>query len=109
MSSRRGIDRERRLKDRLEGEDWFVTRAAGSLGDADLVALKVGKRPMLIEVKSTTAGPFHSFGPKDRADLLFAADLAGADAWLVWWPPRREPVWIAAHQWPGAPSLRAVA
>jgi Holliday junction resolvase len=109
MSSRRGIDRERLLKARLEGEDWFVARAAGSLGDADLVALKVGKRPRLIEVKSTAAGPFHSFGPKDRAALLLAAEIAGADPYLVWWPPRRDPVWIPSHQWPGAPSLREAA
>ncbi len=60
---------------------------------------------MIIEVKSTAAGPFHSFGPKDRADLLFAAEVAGADPWLVWWPPRRDPVWIASHNWPGAPRL----
>lgn len=110
MSSRRGINRERQLKALLEGDDWFVTRAAGSLGDADLVALKVGKRPMLIECKSTAAGPFHSFGPKDRADLLFAAGLAGAEAWLVWWPARRDPVWIGSHQWPEQrPEMKAAA
>jgi Holliday junction resolvase len=109
MSSRRGINRERQLKARLEGEDWFVTRAAGSLGDADLVALKDGKQPLLIEVKSTTAGPFHSFGPQDRAALLLAAKIAGARAVLCWWPPRRDPVFIYEHQWPGAPSLREAA
>jgi Holliday junction resolvase len=109
MSSRRGINRERQLKALLEGDDWFVTRAAGSLGDADLVALKVGKRPMLIEVKSTASGPFHSFGPKDRADLRFAAEVAGAEAWLVWWPARRDPVWIAAHNWPEAHVRRLAA
>lgn len=96
----RGIQRERQVRDRLLAEDWWVCRAAGSLGDADLVALKDGRRPMLVEVKATAAGPFHSFGPKDRADLLFAANVAGADAMLCWWAPRRKPVWLPPEQWP---------
>ena len=96
----RGIKRERQLQDELQAQDWFVTRAAGSLGDADLVALKAGRRPMIIEVKSTSAGPFHSFGPKDRADLLMAAGVAGADPWLVWWPPRAKARWSPVSEWP---------
>jgi Holliday junction resolvase len=85
----------------LEAEDFWVCRAAGSIGDADLVALKPGRR-LLVEVKSTAAGPFHSFGPKDRADLLFAARLADATAVLCWWPPRGRPVWLFEGQWPRA-------
>jgi Holliday junction resolvase len=96
----RGHDRERQVKRLLEGEDWFVARAAGSLGDADLVALKDGKRPRLIEVKSTAGGPYEHFGPKDRSDLAWAAGLAGADAWLAWWPPRGTLRWIPATEWP---------
>jgi Holliday junction resolvase len=84
----RGHDRERAVKRLLESQDWWIARAAGSLGDADLVALKDGKRPLLIEVKSTAGGPYERFGPKDRADLRFAARLAGASAVLYWWPPR---------------------
>jgi Holliday junction resolvase len=101
MSSRRGHNRERQVRDLLLSEDWWVCRAAGSLGDADLVALKEGHFPRLIEVKSTAAGPYHSFGPKARADLRFAAFLAGAEAWLVWWPPRAQPKWIPSSEWPG--------
>lgn len=96
----RGIQREHQVRDLLLNEDWWVVRAAGSLGDADLVALKNGRRPKLIEVKSTAAGPYHSFGPKDRADLLAAAELAGADAVLCWWPSRGKPRWIASEEWP---------
>ena len=96
----RGITRERQVRRLLEAEDWWVARAAGSLGDADLIALKLGKRPLLIEVKSTTAGPFHSFGPKDRAELLLAAEISGADAVLCWWPPRAKPMWIEPESWP---------
>jgi Holliday junction resolvase len=98
----RGIQRERQVRRILEGEDWWVSRAAGSLGDADLVALRHMSRPRLIEVKSTAAGPYHSFGPRDRARLRAAAEIAGADAWLCWWPPRGRPQWIASHEWPVA-------
>lgn len=96
----RGHDRERALKNMLQGDDWFAMRAPASLGVADLVVLKEGHRPMLIEVKSTTDGPYKSFGPQDRSELSLAAKMAGADAWLVWWPPRAKPVWIAEHEWP---------
>lgn len=98
----RGHDRERAVRRLLEAEDWWVCRAAGSLGDADLVALKPGRRPLLVEVKSTAAGPYEHFRPKDRADLRWAGALAGADVTLCWWPPRRQPVWIAASEWPEA-------
>lgn len=96
----RGHDRERAVRDLYLSWDWWAMRAAGSLGDVDVIACKEGRRPQMVEVKSTIAGPFHSFGPKDRADLLFAAELAGADAWLCWWPPYRDPVWLPSHQWP---------
>lgn len=96
----RGHARERQVKALLEADDWFVTRAAGSLGDADLVALKVGKIPRLIEVKSTAQGPYEHFGPKCRADLRAAAEIAGAVPVLCWWPSRAKPRWIHADEWP---------
>lgn len=104
--NRRGIHRERQIRLLLEAEDWWVCRAAGSLGDADLVALKEGKRPLLVECKSTAAGPYHGFGPKDRSDLKFAAVLAGADATLCWWPPRGKPTWIPSAEWPGSKGAK---
>jgi Holliday junction resolvase len=96
----RGITRERQLRTFLENEDWFVTRAAGSLGEADLVALKAGETPRLIEVKSDRAGPYANFRPRDRDGLRLAARLAGADAWLCWWPPRAQMHWIPEKEWP---------
>lgn len=96
----RGIQRERQVRRELEAEDWWVTRAAGSLGDADLVALKAGHRPRLIEVKSSAQGPYEHFRPKDRADILFAAEVAGAVAELAWWPPRGKLRWIPSAEWP---------
>ena len=96
----RGHDRERRLRDLLYTDGWWTARAAGSLGDADVVALRAGDTPRLIEVKSTARGPYHSFGPADRIALRAAAHKAGAEPWLVWWPPRRPPTWIHARSWP---------
>lgn len=107
MSSRRGITRERQVRLLLEDDDWFVVRAAGSLGDADLVALKAGRVPRIIEIKSSARGPYHSFGPKQRADLIAAARIAGARAELAWWPPRGKLRFIPSDEWPV--SLTAVA
>lgn len=99
-ASERGIARERKLRALLELEGWWTARAAGSLGEADVVALKHGELPRLIEVKSTSAGPFHSFGPAKRDALISAAVKAGAIPWLVWWPPRKPPSWIPVSEWP---------
>ena len=96
----RGHQRERDVRRQLEEDGWVVFRAAGSLGIADLVALRDGERPRLVEVKSTAQGPYERFGPMAREDLIYIANKAGADAWLCWWPPRRDAHWIAADRWP---------
>lgn len=103
----RGHNEERRLKHQMESEDWFVVRAAGSLGNADLVALKEGQRPRLIEVKTDVVGPFANFRPADRADLLLAAKIAGADAWLYWRPPRGTGRWFPVTDWPPVKAVAA--
>lgn len=98
--SQRGIQRERDLKNRLLDDGYFAIRAPASLGVADVVALKAGEEPMMIEVKSTTAGPYAGFGPSDREALSEMAATAGARAFLVWWPKRKEPRWIPEDEWP---------
>ena len=100
--SRRGIQRERDLVNLLRENDYFALRAPASLGVADVIALKDGKRPLMIEMKSTTRSPFSGFPPADRADLLFMAALSGAEAWLVHWPKRSKPLWISQEHWPPA-------
>jgi Holliday junction resolvase len=95
-----GHNRERQLVQLLREDDWFAMRAPASLGVADVVALKDGKRPRLIECKATAAGPYSGFSPADRAELEFAAQTAGAEAWLVWWPKRAKPTWIPSHEFP---------
>ena len=103
--SARGIQRERAVRDLLRDQDWIAFRAPASLGVADVVALKAGRTPMLIECKSTAGGPYERFRPADRQRLAFAAELAGAEAWLVWWPKGGKARWIAASEWPT--SLKA--
>lgn len=113
----RGIERERKVRKLLEAhgygyppqvgdppglkEPWWVSRASGSLGDADLIAMRWDRVPMLIEVKSTQT-PFAGFGPDERRDMLAAGELAGVDVWLCWWPKGRRfgPLWFPPEKWP---------
>lgn len=98
----RGAQRERGVRDWLGSAGWLAWRAPASLGVADVVALRRGCCPLLVEVKSTAAGPYERFGPADRERLSLAARRAGADAWLAWWPPRGELRFIAEAEWPRA-------
>lgn len=102
----RGIKRERMVARLLLADGWWIVRAAGSLGDADIVALKAGFPPRLVEVKSDRDNPYDHFGPAARAEIIVAARKAGAEAWLVWWPPRGQPKWIHENDWP---PIRAAA
>lgn len=100
--SNRGTQRELAVRDILAKDDWVAFRAPASLGCADVIALRDGSRPRLIEVKSTAGGPYERFGPEARARLSAAARLAGADAFLAWWPPRGKLTWIPEAAWPTA-------
>jgi Holliday junction resolvase len=99
-ATNRGAQRERAVRDWLRDRDWLAFRAPASLGVADVVALRDGSRPRLVEVKSTAGGPYERFQPANRERLRAAAMLAGADAFLAWWPPRGELRWIAESEWP---------
>ena len=98
--NRRGIQRERQVRDRLLKDDWVAFRAPASLGCADVVALRDGSRPRMIEVKSTAQGPYEHFGPAARLRLSATARLAGADALLAWWPSRGQLHWLPESDWP---------
>jgi Holliday junction resolvase len=100
MSRRRGIERDRAVRDHLAGEDWFAVCSRGSHGAADILAIRAGSTPRVIQVKSTAGGPYERFGPADRAELAFAARLGGANALLAWWPPRGRLRWIPQDEWP---------
>jgi Holliday junction resolvase len=96
----RGHNRERAVKRQLQDDDWFVIRTAGSFGACDLVALKAGRTPRMLEIKSTAGGPYERFGPAERELLRTAAALAGASAELAWWPPRGQLRFIPSAEWP---------
>jgi Holliday junction resolvase len=69
----RGDYLERQTRDALRACGWIVVRAAGSLGVADLVALRADMRPLLVSCK---LGP--SIPPSERRELVEASQIAGA-------------------------------
>jgi Holliday junction resolvase len=94
---------ERKVAAALRELGWIVLKGT-TFGTCDLIALKAGERPRLIEVKSTSGGPWERFGPSERSALLEAAYLGGADAYLAWWPPRSELCLYHHSKWPGGPE-----
>jgi Holliday junction resolvase len=102
----RGSNRERAVAERLRADGWIVYRSAGSHGNADLVAMKVGFPPLLVQVKSSRR-PFEHFRPEERRALEEEALLAGAVPWLVHWPTRGKETWVSRFEWPGNDELRA--
>lgn len=78
---------------------WVVYRAAGSHGNADLVALKRGHVPLLIQVKGSARGPFEHFRTEERYELMDEGRKAGARACLAWWPAHKPLLWFAAPTW----------
>lgn len=106
-----GHQRERQVKKLLEEEGWFVIRAPGSLGVADLVAVKAilswdtesgfASEVRFIECKANEkGGPYMNFRPEDRQALIDAAEKAGARAELAWWPKYGSLTWIDSSAWP---------
>lgn len=82
----RGDYFERRTRAALESQGWLVVRSAGSLGCADLIALRAGLTPMLISCKVSKHLP--------RTQLLVlatAAEKAGAWGVLAW---SLKPGWV---------------
>lgn len=112
----RGLDRERAWCKRKRADGWWAERIAGSRGPVDVFAtkprlmgsLQAGSVVHFYQVKSDIAGPYAHFGPHERTELRFAARAAGAEAYLVWWPPRKEPKVIPERDWPDdRPILKA--
>jgi Holliday junction resolvase len=71
----RGDYFERQVRETLMAHGWFVIRSAGSLGIADLVALRHDRTPALVSCKLSGR-----IDPKERMALLDAAEMAGARA-----------------------------
>lgn len=98
-----GTKRENQVKQLLIDDEWFAFRSPASLGVCDVFAVKCGERPRMVEVKANLdGGPYMNFRKADRIALKAAAKRACADAYLCWWPPRGEPRFIHADEWPPA-------
>jgi len=106
-AKRAGTKREHQVADVLRSEGWIVYRSAGSHGCADLVAMRVGFPPMLVQVKGNAGGPWEHFRPVERRELEAEAIMAGATAHLVHWPPRHIPRWYGRLEWPGNAGLES--
>jgi Holliday junction resolvase len=72
---------EHQTRDALIADGWFIIRAAGSKGPADLVALKASRTPRLVSCKVRPR-----IGPAERQALLSAAWTAGARPLLAYRP-----------------------
>jgi Holliday junction resolvase len=90
----RGSARERQVMMLLRNDGWVVLRAAGSFGNADLVALRAGSTPLLVQVKASARSPVEHFGPGERQALYAEAQRGGARAMLAWWPSRMPLRWF---------------
>ena len=91
--------REYQVRDWYRAQGWIAFRAPASLGVADVIALKAGEAPQLVEVKSSPY-PFEHFRPADRARLIEAAEIAGAHPLLVHWPKGGHIRFVHPPDWP---------
>jgi Holliday junction resolvase len=98
MNGRRGSNKERAVAANLRVDGWIVYRSAGSHGNADLIALKAGMAPRLLQVKSS-ARPFEHFRPTERLALEIEAANADAHAYLVHWPLGKTWTWVLMNGW----------
>jgi Holliday junction resolvase len=81
---------ERACAIRLKGLGYLVVRSAGSLGPADLIALRADRRPALVQCKVTDNTTVRS-----RIDYFRQAAGAGAEAVIVYRPKgHRGAVWV---------------
>jgi hypothetical protein len=88
MSASTGTGRDLKVVRRLRDDGWAAWTAKNDgrpetgrgQGPVDVIAMKPGERPRLIQVKSTAGGPYERFGPVYRAQLREEAKRAGAVA-----------------------------
>jgi len=97
-----GNNRELKVMAVLADEGWLCASRRHIGGAGDILAIgPIPRRPILVEVKSTAAGPWAHFGPNDRAALIRTAREFDAEPWLFWWPPRHELRRLPWVTWPG--------
>ena len=106
QGSQRGRDAELRLMAFLAQDEWLCASRRHIPGPGDLLCVHATQDPRLIEVKTTSAGPFDRFGPADRLELIRTAEKAGCRPLLAWKPPRAK-IWsfYSPSTWP-APKTK---
>jgi Holliday junction resolvase len=109
--AQRGRDAEVRLAQHLEGLGWVVGSRRHIGGAGDLLAVEREDEHLLttpvwlIEVKTTTDGPWKNCGPADRQALKDTAARVGAIPAVAWKPPRQKHwSWLLERDWPEATS-----
>jgi hypothetical protein len=109
-TARRGNTKEVRTAEWLEADGWTVGSRRHIAGPGDLLAIKDGERPRLIEVKAGRGSPYENFRRPDRMELREFAFWRGLVPELAWWPLRaREPQFIDETAWPESGLLDDVA
>jgi Holliday junction resolvase len=81
---------EYRVRDTFVARGWWVFRAAGSLGIADLVALKRGQPPVLISCKVNGR-----IDPAERVRLWAISSACGGEGLVCY---RERPGWVAVDR-----------
>lgn len=100
-TSRKGNGAELKTAKLLQESGWLVASRRHIGGAADLLAIRPGDKPRLIEVKACKTLYSGNFRREDRAALIAEAERYGAVAECCWWPPRaREPKWLGVGDWP---------
>lgn len=110
MSKSKGTKAENECVADLRAKGWTAFRLLPTTNDrddevvgsgvADVVALKKGMRPRLIEVKATKAGPFAGFQPARRQRLIEVAEEADVDPLLCWKEPYKGLRYLPVSAWP---------
>jgi Holliday junction resolvase len=93
----RGAERERELAKLWRSDGWQVFRSAGSHSPADLICLKRGHEPRLLQLKT---GRRRWPSRDERVALSVTAKAGGALPLIVFWQPRQKPEYVLEGDWP---------
>lgn len=104
MSSRLGNAKENRVRDWWAGQGWVAMCGRCSRGPADVICVKDGEQPRLIQVKGDVRSPWENFRPEERLTLVQEAAKAGGVALLAWHPKGARgsewPKYFTSDKWP---------
>jgi hypothetical protein len=95
---RMGRERELAVAEVLRTQYGMVSYRL-AWGNADVIGLKAGERPLLVQVKAT-ARAWERFTPVERSALLHEALMAGAHCVLAHWPRHGRLTFYGPDEWP---------